>query len=406
MAGIRFALERGRGNDAVPVGSALLGAVLAVAVVVTTFTFASGLNTLVASPRLYGWNWNYAIEGVSGSSVPPVATTLIGRDKLAAAWTGFSTADAQIDGQTVPILIAQPNAPISLPIVSGHRVDNRHQVVLGGSTMAALHRHVGDTVTVSYGTPKDAPIYVPPTKLRIVGTATFPAIGSSGTLHPSMGIGALIPAGIEPPAFRRAQTDPDPNNNGPTIVVVRLRPGVPPAAGLASLRRIAGITTRAYNADPNTGGGTFVVLPVQQPAEIVNYRAMGATPAILASALAASAVVALGLILVASVRRRRRDLAIMRTLGFVERQLGAVVSWQASVIALVGVVVGLPTGIVLGETLWNAFAHAISAVAEPTVPGLQLMLVGIGTLLLANAVALLPARQAARTPTALLLRTE
>jgi hypothetical protein len=407
VAGIRFAIERRRGMDAVPVGSALVGAILAVAVVTTTLTFASGLNTLVSSPQLYGWNWNYEIQAVGGSSnVPPVATRLLDHDSLVAAWTGFGNADAQIDGQTVPILITRPGARIAPPIISGHGIENRHQVVLGGATLAQLHKHVGDTVTVSYGTPKDAPIYVPPTKLRVVGAATFPAIGAGGTLHTSMGTGALIPKGLEPPAFRRAQNDPDPNNNGPSFVVVRLRMGVSAAAGLSSLQRIVNATTRVYNADPNTGGGSFVVLPVQQPAEIVNYKAMGATPAILASALAASAVIALGLTLVASVRRRRRDLAVMRTLGFLASQLGAVVSWQASVTAVVGVAVGLPLGILLGQALWSSFAHAISAVSMPTVPALQLALAALGTLLLANAIALIPARQAAATPTALLLRTE
>ncbi len=406
VAGIRFALERGRGSDTVPVGSALLGAVLAVAVVVTTLTFASGLNTLVSSPRLYGWNWNYAIEEAGGGTVPPYATNLLAHDRLVSAFTGYGEADAQFDGQTVPILISSPNPRVSPPIISGHGIENDHQIVLGGATLAALHKRVGDTVIGSYGSPKDFPIYVPPTKLRIVGTATFPAVGSGGTLHPSMGTGALIAQGLEPPAFLRAQTSPDPNNNGPSIVVVRLRRGVTAVAGLASLQRIADATSKVIDADPNTGGGHFVVLPVQQPAEIVNYRAMGATPAILASTLAASAVVALGLILVASVRRRRRDLAVMRTIGFLQHQLGAVISWQASVTGVVGVVVGLPLGIILGQALWTSFAHAIDAVSLPTVPAIQVVLVAAGTLVLANVVALFPARLAGATPTALLLRTE
>ena len=40
-----------------------------------------------------------------------------------------------------------------------------------------LHKHVGDTVTLSYGSPADAPAYVPPSRLRVVGTATLPAVG-------------------------------------------------------------------------------------------------------------------------------------------------------------------------------------------------------------------------------------
>ena len=59
VTGLRFALESGRGRNAVPVRSAILGAVLAIAVLVTTVTFGASLNNLISHPALYGWNWNY-----------------------------------------------------------------------------------------------------------------------------------------------------------------------------------------------------------------------------------------------------------------------------------------------------------------------------------------------------------
>ena len=52
VVGVRFALNPGRGRTAVPVRSALLGAVLAVALVVATLTFGSGLQSLVSHPAL------------------------------------------------------------------------------------------------------------------------------------------------------------------------------------------------------------------------------------------------------------------------------------------------------------------------------------------------------------------
>ena len=149
-----------------------------------------------------------------------------------------------------------------------------------------------------------------------------------------------------------------------------------------------------------------MVLGVQQPAEIVTYRSNGATPVILASGLAVGAAVALGLTLVASVRRRRRDLALLKTLGFTRSQLVATVAWQASVAAVVGVVIGVPVGILLGRWLWDLFARAIFAVVDPTVPVLQVVLVAVGAVVLANIVAAVPGRMAARTRTALLLRAE
>jgi hypothetical protein len=71
-----------------------------------------------------------------------------------AAWTGFNYGDAQIDGQTVPELDGQTHAVLSPPILPGHALDANNQVVLGAATLAALHKKVGDTVVVSYGSPQ------------------------------------------------------------------------------------------------------------------------------------------------------------------------------------------------------------------------------------------------------------
>jgi len=164
--------------------------------------------------------------------------------------------------------------------------------------------------------------------------------------------------------------------------------------------------TAKVNAIPGDGGAAGGVLAVLRPAEIVNYRSMGTTPAILSIGLAAGAVVALGLTLVASVRRRRRDLALLKTLGFTQRQLAAVVAWQSSVAVVIGTVIGVPLGIVAGRALWDLFAHEINAVPAPAVPASLIALIVIGAIVLANVVAAFPGRMAARTPTALVLRSE
>ena len=223
-----------------------------------------------------------------------------------------------------------------------------------------------------------------------------------------MGTGALTSIAVEPAAFQKAQVNPDPTLNGPDLVFVRLRAGLPPGAGLANLQRVAAAANRTFAAVPDGGGAGYSVsaLGVQRPAEIVNYRTMGDTPALLALALAAGAVVALGLTLVTTVRRRRHDLALLKTLGFTQRQLTAAVAWQASVVAVTGVVIGVPLGIAVGRWLWVLFARQIYAIPQPSVPVLSVVLVAIGSLLVANVVAALPGLAAARTSTSLLLRTE
>ena len=114
----------------------------------------------------------------------------------------------------------------------------------------------------------------------------------------------------------------------------------------------------------------------------------------------------LGLTLIASVRRRRRDLALLKALGFTQRQLAAVVAWQATVAAVIGLIIGVPVGALIGRELWTLFARSINVVPEPTVPVFSVILVCVGALLFANLVALLPGRSAARTSAALVLRAE
>jgi hypothetical protein len=375
--------------------------------VVATLTFGSGLRTLVSHPALYGWNWNYAFTP-SGNDVPPPALTLLARDPDVAAWTGVTEVNMQIDGQNVPVLVGDARPALSPPILAGHALNGDGQIVLGAATLARLHKHVGDTVVVTYGAPQDAAINIPPTRLVVVGTATMPAFGFTSFVadHPSMGTGAVVSNGIEPAAFLKATRDPDPLLNGPQAVFVRLRPGVSAAAGQADMQRIADVTDKALAADPNAAGNSISVLGVQHPAEIVNYRATGDMPLLLASGLAAGSIAALGLTLAASVRRRRRDLAMLKALGFTRRQLAAAVAWQASVNSVIGVVVGVPFGIALGRQLWTLFARNIDAVPDPTVPVRSVILVCLGAVIVANLVAALPGRSAARTPIALVLRSE
>lgn len=405
VVGIRFALESRGDRDVAPVRSALVGAVLAVAIVVSTLTFGSSLTTLAADPPLYGWNWNYALYS-NGNGVPPQAVRLLRHDPYVAAWSGDNFGNALIDGVTVPVMLTTYRAAVSPPILAGHAITGPDQIVLGAATLRQLHKRVGQFVVGSYASKKDYPVYVPPTKLRIVGTATLPAIGGTLSLHVSMGVGAILPISVEPPAFRKFLHSRYEAFNGSTIVLVRLRPGSPSQPALTSLRAVARSGTKYLDATPNGGGSSVSVLPVQFPAEIENYRTIGVLPDLLALALALGAAAALGLALVASVHRRRRDLALLRTLGFTGRQLLSAVAWQASVAGAIGAVIGIPLGVIAGRWLWTLFANDINAVPRPTVPVVSVLIVALSALVLANAVAALPGRSAAKTSSAQVLRGE
>ncbi len=272
ITGVRFALEPGVGRSAVPVRSAILGAILAVTVVVATVTFGSSLNTLVSHPALYGWNWTYDMDGGGGLGDVPgqAAAKLLNADPLVESWSGVSYSTLQLDGINVPVMGATPRAPVAPPLLSGHGLEARDQVVLGAGTLHELHKRVGDTVEER--THNGAPV-----RLTIVGTATLPPIGVTGSSHLEMGSGAILAYQLIPPAARNLfEVTP-----GPNAILVRTRGGASEAA-LRSLQAIGRKLDIAIN------GGS--VLPVQRPAQIINYGSLGTTPVFLGAALAAGAV--------------------------------------------------------------------------------------------------------------------
>ncbi len=395
IEGIHWALGGGSARDAAPVRSAVLGAVLAVVVIVTSVTFGASLNALVSRPALYGWNWNYALlAGFSGAEDLPAAQTaaLFDHDRDVEHWAGVYFERVQLDGVDVPALALAPQSKIEPSPLTGHGLRSDNQVVLGAATLAKLHKHLGDTVMADTGGP------TPRGSHRRDGDSAHHR-RRRGILELQMGTGAVVSPSLFPAADLNQQGSALP---GPNAVFVTTRPGVPPAKALASLEHIDEVLSRPATQDAPASG----VVSVLRPAEITDYRSVGSTASVLAGVLGAGALGALGLTLVASVRRRRHELALLKALGFTQAQLAGTVAWQASVSGAIGVVVGLPLGIALGRWLWTLFARGISAVPDPTVPVASMVLIALGALVFANLAAAVPGRIAARTSTVILLRTE
>ena len=129
-------------------------------------------------------------------------------------------------------------------------------------------------------------------------------------------------------------------------------------------------------------------------------------PLVLAGLLAAVAAATIAHLLVTSVRRRRRDLAVLKTLGFGPGQVRATVAWQATSLVAIAIAIGLPVGVALGRIVWGRFATKAGFLSEPVVPAVATLLVIPAALLLANIVAAISAWFAGRVPAAGVLRTE
>jgi predicted lysophospholipase L1 biosynthesis ABC-type transport system permease subunit len=97
---------------------------------------------------------------------------------------------------------------------------------------------------------------------------------------------------------------------------------------------------------------------------------------------------------------------LFKAIGFTRRQVSAAVAWQATTVAFVALLVGLPLGVAAGRWLWSLLAGRLGIPSEPVTPVLAVLLAVPATLVLLNLVAAVPGRHAGAVPAATVLRTE
>ncbi len=101
-------------------------------------------------------------------------------------------------------------------------------------------------------------------------------------------------------------------------------------------------------------------------------------------------------LMVVWVQRRRRDIAVLKTMGFVRRQVLALVAWQAGTFAALALLIGIPLGILAGRSAWALFAGELGIGSSSVVPGIRIALCVPAVLLIALMVAIGPAAVASR----------
>jgi putative ABC transport system permease protein len=190
---------------------------------------------------------------------------------------------------------------------------------------------------------------------------------------------------VDPSAARRGERLP---------FLVRFVPGVSRDAGLAAIAKdIRGL--------PNP-----YVTAAERPANVVSLASIARVPVLLSGVLALIALGTLAHMLVSSARRRRRDLAVLKILGFTRWQVQRAVASQATTIMAIALLVGLPAGTVGGRWAWRVFAAQLGVLPEPALPLTTIVIAIPAALALANLIAAAPGRAAARTQPATVLRTE
>jgi ABC-type lipoprotein release transport system permease subunit len=366
--GVRMAVQPGRGRTVVPMRATLMGASVGVATVVALITFASSLGHLFDEPRLYGWNWDVQIGDQFAPDLSGTASELRRRPDVTAAVVG-TVSRLGIDDVEVDALAIDASGDIEPVVIEGRPADTSKEILLGSRTLRDLGKHVGDRVIVSLGDRSAS--------MRIVGRAVLPTFAGEAGL----GEGAVLTLD------GAARVIPDVVSD---TVLIRLRPGT---------------DARRFLAEPGVVAPQVNPYLPGTPSDLADLERVGGMPSLVAALLGLMAAAAVAHTLITSVRRHRRDLAILKVLGFGRRQVSAVVAWQATVIALVATVVGLPVGMVVGRWLWRLFADRLGVPPEPVTPLVAVIVVAPAAVLLANAVAAVPAWWAGRTQPAAVLRT-
>jgi hypothetical protein len=387
-AGARLAMEPGRGRTAVPVRAALAGTTLSVLAVTAAFTFGANLLHLVHTPRLYGQAWDAAIDLQFSPILPSQAQDLLGTIPGITGWSYGDHGIIGINGHLVPAIGLTPGrGPLISPtLLAGRPPRTGREIVLGSSTLRDLGLRVGQEVPVTLDGRQ--------VQDRIVGQAVFPNFGQGSFTPTDLGEGAETTAAVLAP-----QAVPSGERPGFQVVLLRFAHGPGRDAAVTRFRH----SMAGFCADVQQS--TCVELG-QRPNGVTDYARIDGTPEVLATLLAVLGIAVLGQLAVVSGRRRQRDFAILKALGLLRRQVREITAWQATILAGLALLIGVPLGLAAGRWSWQLFSHGVGIPADARVPAALVLVMVPAVLIIANAVALWPGRSAARTPPARALRTE
>ena len=395
VAGARLALERGRGRTAVPVFSSLAVVAIGIASFVASTTFSASLQATLDQPELYGRTWDEVISAYDPGAeepLPPEEQTQIAQRTAAALAADPDVAAVALADSGIPARVYSRRGPergiavaglalmhvkgsLFSPIIEGHEPRHPDEVVLGPRMIRALGLRLDPvrppTVEVTLQGAGDEKV-----TLNVVGSGVLPPLENFGKLGYGMMLGSE--EALAPLVAKQGGVPPV------TDLLVRWRPGANP--------KTIGRTVVARHKPklPNIDIGEDI--SPGKFADVVSFGGVKGAPLAVGGVLAALGAAALAHVLITAIRRRRRDVAILKTLGFVRGQARRVVAWQATFTVIVATLVGVPLGILGGRWLWRQVADSIGVLPREQLAVLVLVVVPPAVVVLANLIAAFPAR--------------
>lgn len=377
-SGIRFALDTGTDRRGAGLGT--------VAVVVAMLVAASGVAAMMSTiqtdaSRSGGW-WDGFIGVFDSSDAASLSVAIAADEDVAAFTVGGWQSEEILGGEQVGLMYVDPSGSLDVPMSAGRQPQRPNEVALGRSVMDRLDVEIGDVVEIPITDDAGTPIVQ---ALDVVGETVF-ASPQWFTMAP--GEGALIDRALV------EQVQPD--QVGRTITyLVRFGAGVDAAVALEELA--ASVELGASEGGPGENVGYFARSP---RADVEAYTSLTGVPVVLAIELAVLVVATLLHLTLTAARRHRRDVAVLRSVGFTARQVIGAEVVQAITIAGVALLVGIPIGMLFASIAWRQIATQLVVLPRLDIDDGRVLAIVAVTLALASAVGLAVGRRAVRRPPA------
>jgi len=320
------------------------------------------LTHIVDEPMRWGVNYDQMFGNPFVAADGDIVSPILGNPDVVAV-TAVNIGSLTLDGRDVAVLAVDAvKGGLQPTTLEGRPAASKDEICLGAEIARRLGVGVGDEVEAV------GPVGVA-RRLRVVGIVVTPDSAGNGSSMTFDGYAELSPTATK------------------NLLFVNFRAGAP--ADAANV-------VAAANFSPSG------VLEI--PTSVRALQRVTAAPLVLAIVLAILMIVACAYLLATSVAARAADLAVLRALGCDRRQLRAIIHWQAMLVTALVVVVALPAGLVLGRLVVQLLTNALGIVPGAEAPVLLLLSVPVVALVTANALALVPARRAARANIAQLTR--
>jgi ABC-type lipoprotein release transport system permease subunit len=391
--GAGFALDPGRGSRALPTRPAIMGSVAGVLGIVGAFTLAAGIDDAVDHPERFGTVWDMSVNYAGEGPLEPYLEMpeVLEADPDTADVARTARIPVAVGGVSIPLYALDPvKGTMEFVVLEGRPPSGGSEVVLGPDSAKALGVDIGDEVTVGEA------------ELTVVGLGLLPT-----TAHSSFDQGAwTAPEGIQ-----RALSDERTQAIRDELSSSGLPPEVPDEDlpylyGGVSVTFADGVDVDAAIERVTESSESLFVEGAFGPADQANLRNVRPLPLLFGAFAILLAIGALAHVSASVLRRRRGDLAVLRSMGCTPRQARASLAWQATTLAAIGLVLGVPLGFAAGRVAWRSVADAIPMVYVAPMALLALVLVVPAALLVANLLAAWPGRRAARLRPADVLRSE